>query len=360
VRFFKLNGERIVNREKLLSYSAVLSILVVLIHTENIASYGLTSDTSLFGRAVCAVERLLSGNIAKIGVPSFFMLSGLLFYRDFDFSKYPKKMKNRFFSLFVPYLLWNFLRFALFYALGKLHITEQFLHADRVVFTWENFFGGVFFYKYNLGYWFMYQLILYTVLCPAIFLLLRKKPVALISLAAVFILFCTDALGELSMTVFHKKFLQIDGLFYYMLGAFVGMHHFDIINKKSARITCLAFFGMLLGQVFFVLFSRTYILTFHILFCTVSAISFWYLFDSLFQNPLPKCLTTITFFIYSAHGTILEFSQAAFSAIFPATPFVALLEYMLLPCTTLALIAALAWLLKRYLNPAWRLLNGSR
>lgn len=355
-----MKGERVINKEKLLSYSAVLSILVILIHTENLGNYTISADRSIFGKFVYFFERLISGDIAKIGVPSFFMFSGILFYRDFNFKKYPQKMKNRFFSLIIPYLLWNLFRFALFYLLGKFHVVEDVLHINRVVFTPENFLEGLFFYKYNLGYWFMYQLILYTLLCPIIYTLLKNKPVAITALCALFLLFCTDALGDISMTFFHKKFLQIDGLFYYMLGGFVGMHYFDIVNSKSTFIKRLAVLGVILGQVCFVLYQITQALVFHILFCTVSAVSFWYLFDSIVKKPLPKNITTITFFIYSAHGTILEFFQAANQLIFPDSPVTALAEYILLPCVTLALLVLMAKVLKRYAGGLWKLVNGSR
>lgn len=355
-----LGSNRVVNKEKLLSYSAVLSILVILIHTENLGNYPVSPDRSAFEGLVFYFERLISGDIAKIGVPSFFMFSGILFYRDFNFKKYPQKMKNRFFSLMIPYLLWNLFRFALFYILGKFHIIEDVLHINRVVFTPENFLEGVFFYKYNLGYWFMYQLILYTLLCPMIYILLKNKLTAILSLCALFLLFCTDALGDVAVSVFHKKFIQIDGLFYYMLGGFVGMHYFDVVNNTEKRIKRFAAFGAMAGQGFFVLFQITHALVFHILFCTVSAISFWYLFDSIVTKPLPKKITTITFFIYSAHGTILEFFQAANQLIFPNSPLTALCEYILLPITALTILIVLSIILKRYTGRIWKLVNGSR
>lgn len=355
-----MSGERIVNREKLSSYSAVLSILVIMIHTENIGNFPVASDMSFLGRLTYFLEQFLSGDVAKIGVPSFFMFSGLLFYRDFQWNKYPQKMKSRFFSLMIPYLLWNLFRFSLLYIMGKVPFVEDVLHINRVVFTPENFLEGVFFYKYNLGYWFMYQLILYTILCPIIYLLLKNRLVALFSLGILFFLFSTDALGEISITIFHKKFLQIDGLFYYMLGGFVGMHCFDIVNLKGSAVTRLAVLGAVLGQVFFVLYQITHALAFHILFCTVSAISFWYLFDSIIKKPLSKQITAITFFIYSAHGTILEIFQAANQILFPNTSFTALAEYLLLPCITLLMLVLISLFLKRHAGWLWKIVNGSR
>lgn len=355
-----MNTAPVVKREKLLSYSAFLSILVVLIHTCNVDLYGVTAEGSAFTKFVWNLQQFISGNIAKIGVPSFFMFSGLLFYRDFDFSKYPKKMKNRFFSLIIPYFIWNLFRFVLFYALGKFGPEGSVFAQSRILFTLPNLLQGVFLYKYNLGYWFMYQLILYTLLCPVLYILLKKKSVALLTLCALFIVFCTDVLGDITIRVFQKKFIQIDGLFYYMLGAYVGMHHFDIVNKNATSTRYLAIFGVLLGQLFFFLFHKTYILFFYIAFCTVSAISFWYLFDICGRKPLPASITTITFFIYSGHGTILELFQQLHLHIFPHNAVTALAEYVCLPVITLGILVLASILLKRFMPKLWKLVNGGR
>ena len=355
-----MNTSHVVKKEKLLSFSAVLSILVVLIHTQNTALYAISPDGSLFDKIVFYLQQFLSGDIAKIGVPAFFMFSGLLFYRDFNFSKYPQKMKSRFFSLIVPYLLWNLFRFLLFYALGKAAPENSFLYNMRIVFTASNFWEGLLLYKYNLGYWFMYQLILYTLLCPLIYILLKKKPVAILSLGAVLVLFCTDALANLAINVLHNKFILIEGLFYYMLGAYVGLHHFDKVNVSNRLTRSMAIAGMLLGQFCFILFHKTSILFFHIAFCTISAISFWYLFDIFGKKGLPAAITTITFFIYSAHGTVLELCQQTIFALLPHTTATALAEYLLLPVFTLVILVAVSRLFKRFAPKFWCLINGGR
>ncbi len=355
-----MDKQPVVNKGKLAGYSALLSILVVMIHTQNTGIYCISPASSSFDKIVYYLQQFISGDIARIGVPAFFMFSGLLFYRDFDFSKYPQKMKSRFFSLMIPYLAWNFFRFALFYGLGKFGIVEDVLHISRVVFTPENFLEGVFLYKYNLGYWFMYQLILYTLLCPLIYILLKKKWVGILSLITLFVLFCTDLLGDISIHVFHKKFIQIDGLFYYMLGAYIGMHRFDLVNANSKLTKWLAVGGMLLGQIFFILFHHTPFLVFHISFCTISAISSWYLFDCFSKKTWPVAITSITFFIYSAHGTILEFVQAFDNVMFPANAVTALLEYLLLPVVTFFLLVLISKFMKRYTKRLWKVVNGGR
>ncbi len=355
-----MENERVIDRKKMLGYSAILSILVVLIHTENLGTFSVSPDGSLLDRFVYFFERFISGNIAKIGVPSFFMLSGVLFYRDFTFKKYPEKMKKRFFSLLIPFYLWNFFRFAFFYALGKWDTVSRFLAINPIYFTTENLINSIFFYKYNLGYWFMYQLILYTVLSPLIYILLKNKKVAVLSLTALFIVFSTDVLGELSVNVFHGRFIQVDGLFYYMFGAFFGMHYFDIVNKRGKNVTKVALVGILLGQALLVAFNKTNVLAFYLLFCSVMSVSFWYAYDGLVKREITTKISTITFFIYSAHGTVLELLQAGFGALVPKNSAFALVEYLILPIITLTILVLVSLFLKKYLSRIWRVLNGSR
>lgn len=351
---------RIINKNRLLSFSAVLSILVVLIHTENLASFNILPEASAFHSFVYYFERFISGNIAKIGVPSFFMVSGILFYRDFKMTMYTKKMKNRFFSLVIPFLLWNILRFLLFFVLGKISFCTDVLGINPIPFTLKNVFMATFFYKYNLGYWFMYQLILYTIFSPVIYLALKKKPIAIISLLAVLVLYSTDALGGILVNVFHNKFLQIDGLFYYMFGAFIGMHYFDFVNRESKNIRRFALFGVLLGQACFHIFYVYGYLVFHILFCAISSVSFWYLLGAFKENPLPLKITTITFFIYSAHGTVLELLEMLVRVVIPQTALFALIEYLILPLATIFILIGASLVLKRFTPFVWKMLNGSR
>lgn len=55
------------------------------------------------------IINLISGTLATIGVPLFFLISGFLFFyrRDFDETVYKQKLKSRFMTLFIPYVLWN-------------------------------------------------------------------------------------------------------------------------------------------------------------------------------------------------------------------------------------------------------------
>ncbi len=349
----------IIDRKKLSTYNAILAILVVLIHTDNTYVYTL-SDGSWLASFVKGLEWLVSGNIASVAVPSFFMISGILFYRDFTIDKYPKKLKSRIFSLIIPFLLWNLFRFLLFYGLGKMGITQRLFDVPRLLFTKENFLEGVFFYKYNLGFWFMYQLILFTIFAPIIRILTKNKWVGIVFILSLILLYSSDILGELLIVTLKKRFILLDCTIYYTIGAYIGTHFFNLVNKKSKNTVFFSVIGVITGQALNFAFIKTSILLFNILFLIISAISFWYLYDSLKIKPLPACITSITFFIYAGHGTILEFLQAAALRLFSDSALVALTTYLAFPIITVGILVGISLILKKLTPKFWSLINGAR
>lgn len=348
----------IIDRNKLSNYNALLAILVVLIHTENTSLFSFAP--SALSSFVKGFEWLISKNFASIAVPSFFMISGILFYRDFSLKLYPKKLKARFFSLIIPFLLWNLFRFVLFYIFGKTGITEKFFGAPRLLFTAQNFFEGIFFYKYNLGFWFMYQLILFTILAPVIRCIVKNKWVGLFAIISLIALYSSDILGNFLIVTLKRRFILLDCTIYYIIGAYIGTHFFDIVNKKSTYIKFFAISGIIFGQLLNIVFIKTSILLFYISFLIVSAISAWYLYDYVKIKPIAKSVTSITFFIYAAHGTVLELLQVMGGYIFPDTPYFALITYIIYPIITLTVLVGTSLVIKKSAPVFWKLINGAR
>ncbi len=87
--------------DKKAKISYILAVLVLLLHSSTPANY---PDMPIWA----ANFFLFIQNVhTKIAVPLFFIISGALYYRDYDHSKYFDKIRRRFFSLIVPFLLWN-------------------------------------------------------------------------------------------------------------------------------------------------------------------------------------------------------------------------------------------------------------
>ena len=173
--------------EKLLLTSFIFTIFVVWLH---------------------AGEPLLSYVPGQVAVPGFFMLSGYLFMKGIpsDSAAAEKeavtgKLKRRVNTLVIPYLLWNAIYFVIYLVTGRAQIGE--------------IFEAVFLYRCNPVFWYMFQLILITVLAPAVYYIMKKgRGAALILLAVIFILAVLYA-----KLPFH--YCNEDALFYYCLGGYL-------------------------------------------------------------------------------------------------------------------------------------------
>lgn len=349
---------RIIDKDKLSGISTLLAILVVLLHTENLHAY--TFSDSAFSSFVKGFEWFFSENICKIAVPAFFMISGSLFYRDFDISLYPKKLKSRFFSLIIPFFVWNLFRFLLFYILGVTGFAKGVMGAQPLQFNLESIIASVVFYKSNLGFWFIYQLIIYTILSPVIRLMVKNKWAGLLVIFGMIFLYSTDIFGNFLMITMKKRFILLDSFIYYLIGAYIGTHGFSLLNKKSNTIKYLSFFGIILGQVLHYIYLHTCFLWIYVLWLAISAISIWYAYDYIKPKIKSPSLTSVTFFIYAGHGTILEFLHLLGAYTLPDSAMVALITYILFPAITLGILVLLSKFYKRFTPRLWKVINGGR
>ena len=114
-----------------------LAILVIFIHMSptvaNIleAEYGLLSGKGLLN----ALEISISYVIAQTAVPSFFFISGFLFFmhfKEWSWAGYRKKLLSRVKSLLVPYFLWNTTAFLLI-VIAMLVVAIKGGSVDRVI-----------------------------------------------------------------------------------------------------------------------------------------------------------------------------------------------------------------------------------
>lgn len=84
-----------------------LICLVVCIHSSVAEEYSYPDSSAVLENFVCS--SLTSG-----AVPAFFFISGFLFFRNgLTLESYKTKLKSRFHSLLIPYILWTLIAFAI-------------------------------------------------------------------------------------------------------------------------------------------------------------------------------------------------------------------------------------------------------
>ena len=168
----------------------LLSIFVIFIHANNLTYYG-EADGDLVWTEVYYMEKLLSPVIGNICTPTFFLLSGYLFFRNLDifsvdiWTQVRKKQLRRVRTLLVPYLIWNSLYLLFYMFIARIPVVSHFMRNQAMELSFVNIVKGVFFHEANFVFWYMATLIILVVLTPLIALILKRKGVFVIAFALI-------------------------------------------------------------------------------------------------------------------------------------------------------------------------------
>lgn len=218
------------HKKTILSFIAI--VFVVIIHNSATKQY-----TTLTPDAITTftdhLHNFLAYILGSVAVPFLFFVSGIAFFRNYKPSLYLSKLKSRTKSLLIPYLIWNL--FGLLFAVLYTYTSLSSYISGRELFTPTpaNILAGIFLYKYNFQFWFLFDLMFYVLITPIIYLLIHHKSFGLIT-----------CLLALLLPLLTPTFLNINTNFtiFYILGCYVGKHylpHFTQSSTKSLRLTSL-------------------------------------------------------------------------------------------------------------------------
>ena len=181
--------------------------------------------------------------VADFAVPCFFFISGYLFFSSgFSRDIYRRKLKSRFWSLLVPYVLWN----AIMAGYIALHYTPLFtafapsLAGQSLDMTAGEFFYGLTLMPHNGTLWFIRELIMMVVLSPLVFFLVKRFRWTIIGLfwciwAACLAFTDNDYLVNLMYSV----------LFFSAGGAFAIMRKDPVAVMSKLRVASYVVFAVL-------------------------------------------------------------------------------------------------------------------
>lgn len=321
-------------KKTLLSFIAV--IFVVIIHNSATGQYDLAPD--FFTNLTSSFRNLFAYSFGSIAVPLFFFLSGLTMFRNFKLKTYPKKLRSRVKTLFIPYLIWNFIGL-LFIIILTYTPLSNFL-AGRETFTpsAQNILEGIFLYKYNFQFWFLYDLIIYSLLAPLIYFLIYNKYLGGLSLIIIFFL---PALSG--------SFLNLNLYFtvFYFLGCFFGHHFLPLFTKPhSKKLSSLS--GLIFAlSIVLKMLSIYNIFPFPIipsqLLLIVTLFSFWF-FSDLFIKKIPQKKYFAEFFpIYALHTYFLSIIVKLIYLLGPKTSYMLFINEIAGSLLTILLVTAFSY-----------------
>lgn len=330
----------------------ILIILIVWLHSNltKFGASGLNYD----------LQYLVAHGFASVGVVMFFLISGFLFfYTDKPYNKafFKYKLKRRFYSLFIPYILWNGIGIGLatltYYLQGAFHMEGQ---IDPPVSSFPNFLLSIFYYnKATYQLWFLRDLIILAIVSPFIFYtihILRRYFIILLFLYSIF--------------PFNLVFLGSDSIFFYTLGAFIAIVYpnFLFLRLRASIISILLLIYLIgiflhcLSPYSFFQLNATFGLYLRILSCVIV----WFGYDYILylHHFNKKALLGATFFIYVAHEPMLTAIKKTMLAFVGNSQLSLFIVFIVSPIIAIWLCIIIKNILSLHLPSVSRILNGNR
>jgi len=184
------------------------------------------------------IENLFSNILSSAAVPLFMFISGYLFFvlmPQFSFHDYVSKLKKRFRTLLIPYLIWNTIIICCFWCIHVFmptFINPDFEPVNR--FNLIQFLNCYFSFKGPIAFqfWYIRDLMVFVLLAPLVYLMVKTTAYTL------------PVLFLLSFLIDIKT---VEIFFYFSLGAYFAVHKMDFIKffeKFNRAAVCLFVFGM--------------------------------------------------------------------------------------------------------------------
>lgn len=331
---------------KLAIISFILSFLIVCHHafTTDI-SYINTFNPVVYGWNQ-AIQRYLY-NISECAVPIFYFLSAYLFFRSYDGSwiQYKRKIYRRFFSLFIPYVV--------FCTLGYIkHAIASGEHIGFVGWLTELFLCE------TMPLWFIRELLALSLLAPCFFWMKKKIWASMLILPIIIVLVSIGLIEYRSFVYWIPVYMlgvNFNKNWWDNINVFVKKYHFIFITLISIyAITCwfLPNCGETRGG-----YENSIYLIFRILTPLIFIPTLIFITNSTLQV---RKWMNYAFFVYCMHFPIITILTIIYDRI--CSPFVhsELIKYFLIVAITYTLCVLIAMFCQRFMPKFWSVINGGR
>ena len=287
-----------------------LAIMVVYVHSfgeGNVIISDIDWRSFTFGNLYDVIRVLVSGAISGVAVPSFFLISGYLFFQgleNWNWGIWRAKITRRIHTLMIPYLIWNVLR----YLFNVLTMGALFVHGHKMeqfqVWLSEN--TGLFAFwampatgmPVHTPFWFIRDLIVLVVLSPLSYVLFKKKITGRIVIGILFILY----VGHFVPTL---PGLSMSGLLFFNLGCWFAVRNNSIYRdfcQNSGGVTILLSVTLVVLAV--ACFGTPYsqqVTPWMIIFTMLAFYQLFSRYVSTNKIIIPKFLGDASFFIFAFH-----------------------------------------------------------
>ena len=361
-------------RDNVTWMSFLLTLLVIWTHALNAELFlGEAGKNSAAG----LTESLLGEHLAQIAVPGFFMMSAVLFFRNYRPEDTLRKWERRFRSLVIPYFSWNLLYYLGYLIATRAPVLREITGKEEVPVSLKELLEALLLYKYNHVFWFVFQLILLALLSPFVWYIVQHRA----SFTVMFLLLCAFIFLKADPTP-----LNSDALLYYMTGARAvtalsqkpgrsrsgqgpGRKRRRIAGEAADPAAPAGASGktMRAGLVFMTAALLLYCIALLsgndlplVLSRLMAAACLWTLLLCIRKLPAPRPIMYETFLIYAIHFAPLRLINKSAAALFPGNAAAALLVFLLMPLMVLGIAWTVNRIGERYCPALLHMFTGGR
>lgn len=345
-------SEEIFFRKKVLTMNGIMCVLVVFLHSYNIERY-----RNLKWSITPLLESFISRSLGNLAVPTFFFISAILFFQNYDLSKMWYKYKSRISSIVIPYLLWNTIYLITFMIIVNFPLSRHFMDTKEISINLKVVINSVFFHQYNGVYWYMYQLILFVFFSPIIYLVMRTSYGIIVVPCLLIISYWWPVVPNYSNGII------VNSLIYWVLGAYFALHrreqvYHSCINTKKYLMLSVNLIIIRFYLEFIIHRSEinNYVLNFLLL---LNVISLWFALDVLKFQKVYEWMS-MSFFIYTVHPLIVWSVKNGISLLLPENDVMALINYMVSGIAGVTLSMCIAKIMNCCMPKLFSILCGKR
>lgn len=125
----------------------------------------------------CLVFGYIGSQMVFSALSMFMFTAGFLFFRSFCPEKYSEKVRTRFHSLFIPYLIWNIVSTIIIYCLIKA-LGPQCLPDSYSFNSIGQVLSNILLARYTI-LWFLGDLFIFALASPLLYYLLKDKRIGI-------------------------------------------------------------------------------------------------------------------------------------------------------------------------------------
>lgn len=335
--------------------SFVAMIMVLFIHSFNITLY----NSSKAEATVFYTQDFISFHLCRVAVPSFFIISAYFLSSNYDLTwqAYYGKLKSRFKSLAIPYLLWAGLWSAFFIFISSIPQLRQFINNplgddkdsnSSLIYIFNN--------PICYQFWFVRDLFFLVVFSPVLLFLVQRSGLLIVAISFL----------NFTFSVIEIPFFQNISLFYFVMGMAIYCDKIKFITLfLSTNVWIL---GTLWAASYFIpkitVFGCHDIELFAPFSTLIGIVFIWKFYDkankenTLF-NQLEKH-SKFSFFLFATHEPLMISLKKISFAVFGLSGGIRLAAYFALPVIVYCLCIFSGYSINKYFPKTYKILTGGR